>query len=151
MVTYLFFCFLNAPPAPKISKKHSEIMIRVIHARKPPPLGDEIFRIQGGGFLDPLSGAQIFGFWSTVWDRFTSRNRCFEGAKTHFFLAAGGGRNFCTFMMVLPIEIAHFELKNSKFSGRRRRPKILTSGADLGDPSSENKGGFRGRGGGVPG
>ena len=62
--------------------------------------------------------------------------------KTQFFLAAGGGRKICTFVMVLPIEIAHFELKNSKFSGRRRRPKILASGADLRNLSSETKGGF---------
>ena len=98
-----------------------------------------------GGFLDPLSGAQIFGFRDTFLDRFTSRNRCFEGAKTLFFPAAGGGRKFCTFMMVLPLEIAHFELKNSKFSGRRRRPKILASGADLGNLSSEKQVGFPGK------
>ena len=52
-------------------------------------------------------------------------------------------------MMILPIEIAHFELKNPKFSGRRRRPKILASGADLRNLSSENKGGFPGKGGGF--
>ena len=49
--------------------------------------------------------------------------------------------------MILPIEIAHFELKNLKFSGRRRRPKILASGADLRNLSSETKGGFLRRGG----
>ena len=46
-------------------------------------------------------------------------------------------------MMVLPIEIDHFEFKCPKFSGRRRRPKILASGADLRNLSSENKGGFQ--------
>ena len=117
------------------------LLIRGLLSRKPPPWRQNPPNTRGG-FLDPLSGAQIFGFRDTFLDRFTSRNRWFEGAKTRFFPAAGGGRKFCTFMMVLPIEIAHFELKNSKFSGRRRRPKILASGADLGDLSSENKGGF---------
>ena len=32
-----------------------------------PPLRDKILRIQGGGFLDPLSGAQIFGFRDAFW------------------------------------------------------------------------------------
>ena len=52
-------------------------------------------------------------------------------------------------MMILPIEIAHFELKNLKFSGRRRRPKILASGADLRNLSSETKGGVSYVGGGF--
>ena len=69
-----------------------------------------------------LSGSQIFGFRQLFWS--TSKNRCFEGVKTQSFLAAEGVRNFGLFVMVLSPEIAQSELKNLKFSGRRRRPKI---------------------------
>ena len=111
-----------------------------------PPLVDEIFRIQGG-FTRPQLGSSDFWLPGPFLHRFTNRNRCFQGAKTQNFLAAGGGRKFCTFMTVFPLKIAVLRVQNPKFSGRRRRPKILASGADLGYLSSSNKGGFISKGG----
>ena len=93
-----------------------------------------------GGLLRRPHGSQIFGFRDRFLERFTSRNRCFEGAKTQIFLAAAGGRKFYSFVVILPLETTYFVLKTPNFSGRRRRPKILASGADLRNLSSENKG-----------
>ena len=95
-----------------------------------------------GGFTRPQLGSSDFWLPGQFLDRFTNRNRCFQGAKTQNFLAAGGGRNFCIFMTVFPLEIAVLRVQNPKFSGRRRRPKMLASGADLRNLSSENKEGF---------
>ena len=112
--------------------------------QKTPPYVPKSPETKGGGFLWSLSGSQIFGFRDLFWDGFTSRNRCFGGAKTQIFLAAEGGRKFCSFLMVLPLEIAQSELKNPKFSGRRRRPKILTLWSRSQKSELRKQGGFTG-------